>query len=89
MSDDIPQDLVTPREAARQLKVHLATIYRWILSGALPAWRRGQNRYMVSRAAVAAMLQPVRPHGPGPATRAQVNARNRHTEEVLRRHGLA
>lgn len=55
-----PDDLITPKTAARLIQAHVVTIYRLIHSGQLPAYRRG-SRYMVSRAAALAVLQPVEP----------------------------
>ena len=57
----IPDDLITPNKAAKVARVSISSIYRWILSGMLPAFKRGGSRYLVSRKAVLACLVPVRP----------------------------
>jgi excisionase family DNA binding protein len=54
----VPEDLVSPREAAKILKLHLASVYRMIADGRLPAWRRGGMRFFVSRAAVLGVFLP-------------------------------
>jgi excisionase family DNA binding protein len=86
----VPEDLITPRAAAKILRAHVGTIYRWILSGKLPAWRRAGARYLVSRADVEALLAPVRPAAkrpPLPSQRAQ-EARHRQAVESLRKAGF-
>lgn len=55
----IPDDLITPKEAARLLRCHLASVYRWIGEGKLAAWKRLGHRILVSHAAVERLLQPV------------------------------
>ena len=54
-----PRDLITPREAARLVGTHLSTVHRWLHSGRLRGWRRAGTRYLVSRAEVLAVIQPV------------------------------
>jgi excisionase family DNA binding protein len=58
---ELPADLVTPRDVARLLKVHVSTVYRWIFDGKLASYRRAGCRYLVRRADVRAVLEPVRP----------------------------
>ncbi len=41
------------------MKAHIASVYRWILSGKLRAWRRSGGRYLMSRADVERLLVPV------------------------------
>jgi excisionase family DNA binding protein len=60
MENEIPTDLIRPSQAAKLLNLDIGTIYRWINSGKLPAWKRGGSHYVVSRADVAACLEPVR-----------------------------
>ena len=55
---DVPDDLISPREASQVLGVHLASIYRFIEDGRLPAWRRAGTRWRVSKAAVLGLLVP-------------------------------
>jgi excisionase family DNA binding protein len=38
---EIPPDLRTPKELARLLGVHAATVRRWIREGVLTRWRVG------------------------------------------------
>lgn len=55
----LPGDLVTPREAARILRVHISTVYRWVLHGQLRGWKRAGWRYLVSRKDVEGMVAEV------------------------------
>lgn len=55
-----PDDLIVPLAASKLIRSHVATIYRLIHSGELRAYKRGA-RYLVSRADVLALLQPVQP----------------------------
>jgi len=57
-TSEIPDDLITPLQAAQLLGVHLATIYRYILDGRLPAWRLAGTRFKLSRVQVLGLLQP-------------------------------
>jgi excisionase family DNA binding protein len=62
-STTIPDDLITPTEAAQLLHVHLATVYRWIDQGRLPTWRVGgcvghRGRRRVRRSDVLALIRP-------------------------------
>lgn len=82
---DMPDDLIDLKAAARLARCHLATAYRWALSGRLRAWKR-VGRLFVSRADVLALYERrevVRPER-GP-TRAQTSAR---TQRVLAEFGL-
>lgn len=91
-------DLIPLKDACKLLpsgragkRVHLATLYRWVLSGKLPAVRRGRN-YFVRREDLDALHKPVevvmremrrrRVPQPSAATRAE-------TERILREYGLA
>jgi hypothetical protein len=58
----VPDDLLTPREAAALAKCSLATLYRYLAAG-LRTWKRGGRRF-VSRADVLGLFRPVQPHGP-------------------------
>lgn len=55
-----PNDLITPREAARLLRAHISLIYRCVQDGRLRAWRVAGSRYAVSKADVLALVQEVR-----------------------------
>lgn len=88
----IPNDLIRPGTAAEVLGVAVATIYKYIDRGLLPAWRRRGSRYLqVSRADVEAMLEPVavvpRAEPVIPSARQQ-SARQRRTDEILASVGL-
>lgn len=82
-------DLLSLTEAAKLLpscragkRVHVATLYRWVLSGRLPAVKRGRY-YFVRRADLDAMARPVeRPCLEIPPRRPSVNANTQ--EEALR-----
>jgi hypothetical protein len=85
---DIPDDLIEMRQAARAAKCHLATAYRWILSGRLRSWKRAGRRF-VSRAELLALFVPVPPregarHVPGPTRQQQ----ERETAATLRKYGM-
>lgn len=54
-----PHELITPKQAAAILKCDDKTIYNWIHTGRLKAWRRGINRYLIRRVDVEAMMVPV------------------------------
>lgn len=85
-TDTPPDDLISTTEAARLAGVHISSLWRWVMRGHLPAWRR-VGRTLVSRQAVLDLLQPVesRRRKPRQASRAAVD---RWTREVLERHGL-
>jgi excisionase family DNA binding protein len=82
--------LMTTNQAAKLLRVHLATVYRWVLSGKLPAWKRG-GRLVVRRADLDGLLTPVVPlrerPRPGPSAKEQ-RAADAWTERVLREAGI-
>jgi excisionase family DNA binding protein len=84
-----PEDLITPRQAAKLLHCHIATVYRYVLQGKLPCWRRAQCHHLVSRRDVLALFEPVVVERVAlPPTKRAVEARRRHTNEVLRRAGF-
>jgi excisionase family DNA binding protein len=57
IADAIPADLISTRVAAKLLGgCNIATVYRWVMSGRLQGWRRGQ-RWFVRRADVLAVWQ--------------------------------
>lgn len=83
-----PTDLITPDEAAQLLRCHRATIYRLIGSGRLTAWKRGRRKF-VSRAEALAQITLLHPPVPLVAESSRRRtARDRRTEEVLRREGM-
>jgi excisionase family DNA binding protein len=61
---NLPEDLVTPSQAARLVDVHPGTVWAWIRAGRLPVWRVGGCRYWLSTADVLAVAQPVREKRP-------------------------
>lgn len=70
-------DLISTSLAARLVRTHVATIYRWIRRGKLLAFRAGR-RFKVRRSDVAALLEPVQPQGKCDENRATaVQARKR------------
>ncbi len=72
-------------------KICLATLYRWVRTGKLPAVKIGKS-YYVHPEDLADMARPVevrqRVAPDVPSTRAQ-RAWEKEREEILRRHGLA
>jgi hypothetical protein len=88
VTPDVPDDLIEMRAAARAAKCHLATAYRWVLSGRLRSWKRAGRRF-VSRAELLALFIPVPPgpgakHVPGPTRQQQ----ERETAATLRKYGM-
>lgn len=57
----LPEDLITPREAARLLHLHVSAVYRMVMRGRIRAWKRGTSRYLLSRQEVMALLAPEPP----------------------------
>jgi excisionase family DNA binding protein len=89
MKGELPRDPITVAEGARMLRVHLTTMYRFILRGQVPAVRVG-GRWRLSRADVLAF---VRRTGPAEAAgqgrgRAPVPT-HAEAEALLRREGYA
>jgi excisionase family DNA binding protein len=50
----------TVAEAARQLKVSVSTIWRWINAGSLTAYRVGPRRIRIKRKDLKALIRPAR-----------------------------
>lgn len=86
MNADIPEDLVTMTEAARLARCSLNSLYRWLLQGKLSSWKRCGRRF-VSRAELLGLFEEDRREPPAAPERRR--RRDRETQEVLRRHGLA
>lgn len=82
----IPADLVTPKVIARDLQCHITSVYRAIHAGRLPAYRRG-GRYLISRAAALALLEPVRVEPREPADARADERRHAAAMELLRAQG--
>jgi excisionase family DNA binding protein len=60
-ANEPPDDLVSPREIARQLKCSLASVYRWLFQRKLTGYRRAGTRYLISRREAAKLLETFRP----------------------------
>ena len=87
-SDPVPADLIPTTEAARLAGVALATLYRWIGRGHLPAWKR-VGRVMVVAGRRAGADATRRASGEGEAgTHGIRAAMDKWTQEVLEKHGL-
>ena len=87
-TNDLPDDLIDTTEAARLLRCHVATVFRWILAGKLPGWRRGR-RHFVRRADVVAAWTRPKEQPPKLESRREVRERERWVDEVLKKAGLA
>jgi excisionase family DNA binding protein len=90
MNDDVPTDLIGVVKAAKLIGVQARTLRGWVHAGKLAGWRMAGSRILVSRADVLGCIRPV-PLRPRPVlvpTQRAVAARDRHTEAVLRKHGL-
>jgi excisionase family DNA binding protein len=65
---DTQQGYVTVTEAAKRLQVSHPTVWRWIRSGKLAAYRVGPKTIRVKEADLAALIQPVAPSRTGENT---------------------
>ncbi len=54
----LPKDLISTTEARELLGISRDTLYCWIRTGKLPAWKRC-GRLLVSRAALDELYEPV------------------------------
>lgn len=89
--DQIPDDLIDMRQAARVAKANIATVYRWALSGRLRCWKRAGRRF-VSRAELLSLFVPVQSkNGRVPPAQAALTRRQQEaqTRRILQEHGLA
>jgi excisionase family DNA binding protein len=76
----LPDDWLTPRQAAQLLGVHPATVYRFLREGRLPYWLRAGTRKLVRRHDVLSLL--VRVEGEGsPRLPSQAEALERLRQE--------
>ena len=89
-----PDDLITPKTAARIMDTHISTIYRWISEGRLKSYLRAGCRRLISKAELMGLIRAddtkAKPPAPirfGTEQRAQ-QARQRHAREVLRAAGF-
>ena len=49
--------LLSPKAAARVAGTHVATLYRWVLTGRLRATRRAHSRYLIREGDLLAFLR--------------------------------
>lgn len=84
---ETPRDLISIAQAAQILRRHVATVYRWILSGKLRAWTVAGTRHAVSEADVLDLIQARRPNQPPPESRGQQERRYRAACRQLRALG--
>lgn len=82
----VPDDLTTPKAIAALLRCHPGTVYRLIQSRRLPAYRRG-CRYLVSRAAALALLEPLPADPPEVPDPRDAERRHAAALELLRAQG--
>jgi excisionase family DNA binding protein len=91
MGIDLGRDeVLTTNQIARLLKVHIASVYRWLLSGKLVGYRRG-GRFVVRRQDLEAFLEPVVPMRDRPRLvplKAEKREMDAWTREVLTRAKL-
>jgi len=64
---NLPDDLIRRRKLRSCCGCTCPAIDRWIHKGRLRAWKRGRDRYLVSRREVLSQLQPDRDAGAGGA----------------------
>jgi hypothetical protein len=95
MSAQTPDDLIGLSEACRLIpsrkpgrRLHVATLYRWVLSGRVRGWRIGRGLF-VSRADMLRLARPVDvAEDPAAGELRSAAERAKWAEAVLRRHGV-
>ena len=55
----LPNDLITPKQAAKLVGVGVSSIYRWIQDGTLRAWQVAGSHYRVSKAEALGLVREV------------------------------
>ena len=60
MAQQLEDDFYTVAEAARVLRVSVSTVWRWIDSGRLPAYRVGQRRIRIRTQDLRTIVRPFR-----------------------------
>jgi excisionase family DNA binding protein len=60
----LPDDLITPKQAAALIHVSVNSVYRWVEIGTLRAWRVAGSRYRLSARDVRALVEEVTPAEP-------------------------
>ncbi|HZZ82103.1 MAG TPA: excisionase family DNA-binding protein [Gemmataceae bacterium] len=84
----MPDDPVSPKEAAKLLKVSGTTIRSWIAAGKMPAVRIG-GRFWMDRADVLAKVERVQPATGSPLlTTSECRERDARTDRILRQAGI-
>jgi len=83
MEPIIPDDLITPIEAAKLLGTSSHSIRRWVNRGTLPAFKVG-GRLRISKADALAMIRRVETDRPRLRTRAEVEAEEARVDQILR-----
>ncbi len=92
-----PDDLISTIDAGKILRCTSATVLRWILQGRIPGYRCGY-RWRVSRADVLAQIRAftvadannrkLADAATRPATRQELDAREKEVDEYLRKVGI-
>lgn len=85
-----PKDLIDVARAARRLRVHISTIFRWIQTGRLSAWKRRsiggkKARFFVSKSAIDAAWTPTAARVPTPESASE---REKAYQEARKKMGL-
>jgi excisionase family DNA binding protein len=83
----LPADAIGITEAAALLGLAQCSTWRRIRDGVLRGWRVGRGRWKLSRAEVLALVTMNDPD-PEALGRAELAARERETDAVLRREGV-
>lgn len=84
MTSPLDEDSLSVAQAAARLKVHKSTIWRWIDSGRLHAYRIGERRVRLKKADIEDLITPARVigwEGGDMANPRQASAIHRLTEE--------
>jgi hypothetical protein len=90
-TNDLPEDLLDMKQAARLAKCHLASMYRYVFSGKLRGFKR-VGRWFVSAADVKALFHRHQPASERERERREAQAkelteRQRFTEAMMRDMG--
>jgi excisionase family DNA binding protein len=80
-------EYLSPKATAKLLQVHTTTIYSWVKSGKLRAFRRAGTRLRIARADVESLLVPVVPAVPVPTSR-ELEQRQVQAERQLKAAGI-
>ncbi len=80
MSLQFDEQLISVAEAAKLLQVSQSTLWRWIDSGKLPAYRIGLRRIRLKRADLQQLVSPARPENSGATASTQPQTGRRLSE---------